>query len=310
MTLEPRFRIEVTDRRAAERSRARVQLGNRFVFSDGAMKGPGRIARLLGRGGDGERRVLPLSDRPVELDGLRFVPLPHTSEPLCALVADRDLYRAEEDTVHLFVALPEVPDGLKLVIEMSGEPFSERALEKKDIASLAEHGVHVEPLSMLLPGEYGAQLAVGDRRIGQKVTFTVASYTLAPLTARLVEHTLERAAGRVRFALAVESYELPYADALRVELLSGATVVDETTIEATSPGRYEGSLAVSGEGALRLRLIGKDDAERTCEVVIPGSRKREREATVVSELGSEKLLALMPEPSALPLRGAYLSDGD
>src|SRR5690606_10012372 len=71
-----------------------------------------------------------------------------------------------------------------------------------------------------------------------------------------------------------------------------------------------GSLAVSGEGALRLRLIGKDDAERTCEVVIPGSRKREREATVVSELGSEKLLALMPEPSALPLRGAYLSDGD
>lgn len=311
MTPDPRFHIEVTDARAAERARAHVKIGTRFVFTDGGQKNPGRLARLLGKsGGEGEKKVFAIADRAVELTGFRVVPDDDLAEPLHALTCDRDLYRAEEDTVNLFVAVPAPPADLKLVVDNAGDVFTERALSPAELPSLKEHGVHIEPLSMLLPGEYSAQLAVGERRIGQAVRFTVAEYTLAPLTGRLLTHSLDRGADRLSFSLAVESYEQPFDRALRVELLSGADVVDEIELEAMEPGRYEGAAQVSGEGALRLRLVGKDDAERTCEVVLPGSRKRERQATVVSELGDEKLLSLMPEPGALSLRGAWLSDGD
>ncbi len=306
------FTASVSDFRKAERTRAHLRVGQRFVFVTGGAKPVGRIARLLGKsaGADGPMRVLPLTDQAVTLEGMSIALKPRAREPLHALVADRDLYRAEEDTVQLFIALPDVPDGLTLVVEQAGQVFSERALDPREIPSLQEHGVHIEPLSMLLPGDYSAQLALEGARIGQPARFTVASYTLAPLTGRLLAHSLDRASDRLTFSLAVESYELPYEGALRIELLAGQAVIDEVSLEALSAGRYEGALKVSGDDALRLRLIGANDPARTCEVVIPGSRRNERETTVVSELGRERLLALMPEPSALSLRGAYLSTGD
>ena len=67
---------------------------------------------------------------------------------------------------------------------------------------------------------------------------------------------------------------------------------------------------MKGEGPFRLRLLSTRDAERIAEVAIPGSRARERDTTVVSELGTEFLFSMMPEPEALPLRGGYLSKGD
>jgi hypothetical protein len=309
----PRFKIELSNARQAERTRKSVKVGSRFVFvADGAAgQSRGRLSRLLGRsGGDGERKVFPLVDRPVVLDGLRVVPPTFDAEPLHALVTDRDLYRAEQDTVNLFVAMPAPPKDLRLVVEYAGEAFTERPLDTGEIESLREHGVHVEPLAMLLPGDYSAQLAIGERRIGRAVTFTVAEYTLAPLSGRLVTHALDRGTESLSFALQVDSYERPFEGDVNVELLSGADVVDQSVLSPVAPGRFEGALGVSGEGALRLRLVAVSDAERSCEVVIPGSRRRERDTTVVNELGLERLVALMPEPGALSLRGAYLSEGD
>ena len=63
-------------------------------------------------------------------------------------------------------------------------------------------------------------------------------------------------------------------------------------------------------GTLRLRLSAVADAARICEVAIPGSRRAERDTTLVSALGREVLLSLMPEAGALATRGAYLTEGD
>jgi HPt (histidine-containing phosphotransfer) domain-containing protein len=77
-----------------------------------------------------------------------------------------------------------------------------------------------------------------------------------------------------------------------------------------TPGQYTGGLPLSGEKSLRLRLIAAEDPEKIAEVVIPGSRKQERQVSVISELGPEFLFAMMPEAQAIPLRGGYLSKGE
>ncbi len=299
------FELDITHWNHAEKIRDKVQLGHYFVFVDDALKvlyKSGKRARLLGH--RPERRVLPVVDQPIALKGVTLKPKKRDVERLGCVVADRDLYRAEEDVVNLFVALPDPPENLKLIVEQNGEPFTERDPELEDC------GVAVETLAALLPGTYSAQLAVDSRRVGMPATFTVAEYTLAPLSARLVSHELQAKGKKLTFELTVESYQVPFDGELRVALVEDGREKQHVTLRAESPGRYIGRLPMLGKGALRLRLTATDDAQRTAEVALPGSRAAEREDTVVSELGREIAFSLMPRAGAIPLRGGYLSAGD
>jgi hypothetical protein len=306
-----RYQVEVTDYQAAARTKDHVKVGRYFVYvddeqamADTERKRGGRLARLLvNKKPAGSRRVVPLVDQPVELAGVTLTPEPVKVDPAGCVVTDRDLYRAEQDTVHLFVAAPAPPEGLQLSVEHNNQPFTTLELE-------LEQGVCIETLSMLLPGSYTAQLSVGDRRLGAPARFTVAEYTLAPLSGRLTSHQLERAPDRLGFELAVESYQVPFDGKLRVILVDRAVEVKRTTLKPRAPGVYKGVLPIQGEGPFRLRLVSADDAERVAEVAIPGSRAAERQASVVSELGRERLFSMMPEHGAVPLRGGYLSEGD
>ena len=51
-------------------------------------------------------QVLPLVEQPIELEGVTITPELRTIEPIGCIVSDRDLYRAEQDTVHLFITFP------------------------------------------------------------------------------------------------------------------------------------------------------------------------------------------------------------
>lgn len=307
--------VQITNSLQAQRLRGAVRLGHYFAFIDDeralvsvqgrAPSGRGRLSRLLVQPEPARSlgRVRPLIDQPLELPGVRIVPRARSIDPVACVVADRDLYRAEEDSVRLFLAMPRPADDVGLVVTCNGEPFTERAV------SLAD-GMTIETLSALLPGRYGARLTCRGRPIGQPVEFTVAAYTLAPLSGRLLAHELDRAAGALSFALDVESYQVPFAGALQVALVDAGREVARQTLRPASPGRYRGGVALRGDGPFRLRLQAAGDAERVAEVVIPGSRSHERALTVVSELGQEMLFSLMPEPGALPARGGYLSAGD
>lgn len=311
---QPSFSIDVHDHAQASQARAGTAVGQRFAFLSGErqVRPVGRLARLmgLGRGSDATRRVIPLLSEPVSLPGMSLTPEPLDLQPLFALITDRDLYRAEQDTVNVFLAMPAPSAGMRLIVENAGQIFSERPLELEQLDVLREHGLHLEPLAMLLPGDYSVQLAIGNQRLGRPATFTVAEYTLAPLSGRLRAHSLDRTSQQLSFSLEVDSYQQPYDRALRVELIEAGVALASVELQPVARGRYEGQLPVSGEGLLRLRLSACDDAERVCEVVVPGSRRSERDTTVLSALGTERLISLMPEPGALPLRGAWLSDGD
>jgi len=299
------FQIKINDDKRASQLKDKVQIGHYFVFvKDKKTNSEGRFKRLLlGKESINQVFVFPLVDEPIELDGVTITPQPRPIEPMGCLVCDRDLYRAEQDTVNLFIAFPKPPKDLQLNIDCNGIFFTKRKV-------LLNNGVSIERLSMLLPGQYTAQLSIAEKYIGIPVSFTVAEYTLAPLSARLLGHRLRREVEQLWFELAVESYQKPFADELFISLIDNGQEVAQIGLLPQSPGYYAGEVKIQGEGPFRLRLIAANDAERIAEVAIPGSRKVERQVTIISELGQEKCFAMMPEANALPLRGGYVTDGE
>ncbi len=296
-------RVEVTNYDLAARIAERVVLGHHFAFLKGnAARESRRLERLLGS--DGGWRVVPLLDEPIELSGVTLHPQPRGVEPLACLVCDRDLYRAEDDVVHLFAAFAEPPQAsVRLVVEHNGAALTERELELVD-------GLAIETLAALLPGSYEAQLELDGRRLGRPVVFTVAEYTLAPLSARLAAHHVEgKRKKHLVFALEVESYQVPFSGKLVVTLVDGVRERGKQRLAAQSPGRYCGRLPLAGAGPFRLRLQSCDDAERVAEVALPGSRREERERTRINELGREAFFALLGEAEALAVRGGFLTHG-
>lgn len=295
------FEITINDHDRAWKIKNNIQIGHHFVFIKQSRNLKGRLQQLFIQK-DIENSVLALVKKPLQLDGVTITPKHSSIEPIGCLVADRDLYRTEQDTVHLFIAFPNPPKHLGLLVNYNGAFFSERQLE-------LSNGVGIESFAMLLPGRYEAQLSIEGKSIGTAVSFTVADYTLAPLSARLISHRLKRESNQLWFELAVESYQKPFADELIVILVEYWEVVAEFGLVALSPGRYAGGVKIEGKGPFRLRLVAADDPELVAEVVIHGSRKAEREFTVISELGREKCFSMMPEANALPLRGGYLTEG-
>ncbi len=301
-------RIHIKDYGLVQQTKRHVTLGHYFVFVDHpkALKGRHdrgtRGQRLLLDNREDTHKVLPLVEQTVELAGVDIKPAQRTLAPIACLVADRDLYRAEQDTVHLFVAAPKPPAGLRLLVEYNGQLLVERTPELED-------GVGIEALSGLLPGTYTARLLAEECEISAAVSFTVAEYTLPPLASRLLSHQFDRTCAELGFELSVESYQVPLEETLQVALVDQGRELSRIRLEPTAPGRYCARLPVSGDGPFRLRLSAVGDAERITEVAIPGSRTEERELTIVSELGREMLFSLLPEPGTLPIRGGYLTAG-
>jgi len=298
------FKISVNNHQRALQIKDNVQIGHYFVFvkQDARSSGRGRRLRLIIEKKI-ENKVLALVDKPVQLDGVTITPEPRSVEPIGCVVTDRDLYRAEQDTVHLFIAFPSPPKHLRLAIDCNGEFFSDRPVELTE-------SVGMETLAMLMPGVYTAQLSIGDRRIGTPVSFRVAEYSLPPLSARLISYKLKREIDQLWFEVAVESYQSPFNNELIVALVEKGKKIEHVGLLPLSPGRFAAGINIQGEGPFSLRLMAAKDTERVAEVAIPSSRAVEREVTVVSELGKELLFSMMPEANALPLRGGYLSEGD
>jgi len=283
-----------------------VKIGHYFVFVEDrslSRHKEGVVARLGRLLVKTSNKVFPLTDKPVSLEGMTIKPEPRSVEPVSCLVADRDLYQAGQDSVNLFIAFPSSPESLHLIIECNGEFFAKRKV------ALTED-IGIESFAMLLPGIYSAHLETEGRRIGTEVRFTVAEYRLAPLSARIISHSLSRESDDLFFILSVDSYQMPFKKELVVSLVEKSREISRIRIRAISPGRYEGSIGISGQGPFRLRLTAANDPDRVAEVVIPGSRKTEREITVINELGTEMHFSMMPEAGALPIRGGYLTEGD
>lgn len=300
------YRITIHDRKLAEQTKNFVKIGHYFVFAEERdtrghkQKISGRLARLLIQKAD---KVFPLTDRPVALEGLTVTPVPRTAGHIGCMVSDRDIYRAGQDNIRLFIACLSPCRTLNLTVEMQGQFFAARSAELTD-------GVGMETLCGLLPGDYSARIDMNGCPVGNSVFFTVAEDKAAALRVSLINYRLNRAAGNLSFALKTESYRMPFGGQLIVTVTEKGQILGETIVRPVSPGYYEGKIGIRGQGPFRLRLTAADDPERAADIAVPSARKTDKEISVINELGTEMQFSVMPEPDALPIRGGWLTRGD
>ncbi len=82
-----------------------MTLGQHFAFIDESkVPKSGREQRLVAEPAK-SHRVLPLVGGPIELPECVLTPKSRRFAPVGTIVADRDLYRAEQDIVYLFIAV-------------------------------------------------------------------------------------------------------------------------------------------------------------------------------------------------------------
>ncbi len=298
------FKITINDQKAALRIKDDVQIGHYFVFFKHKRgTSADRLKRLLVNKYY-KTSVLPLVNQPVKLDGVTITPESRQIDPIGCIVSDANLYRAEQDVVRLFIAIPKPPDELQLVINCNGTFFTKRAVKLYD-------GVGIETLLKLPLGDYEAQLYTSGQAICLPVSFRVAESTPPLLSAKFINHKFDEETGIFLFQLAVESYQIPFEGELIGTLLEEGLEIADSKLKLLSPGRYAGHFSMSSEGSFRLQLMVVNDNERVTEIAIPSNQIEESQATVISELGPEMLFSMAAnQPNALPLRGGYLTEGD
>jgi hypothetical protein len=128
MNSSNKLHVTVLDPALAQEAGDQLELGHYFVFVR-----DGRLSRERGRRGrlqahrQSSRAVLAALTTPVEVAGLRITPPERALGPAVCLVADRDVYRAEQDTVRLFVVAPLIADYARLLYGQAVLAASSRA---------------------------------------------------------------------------------------------------------------------------------------------------------------------------------------
>jgi hypothetical protein len=133
----------------------------------------------------------------------------------------------------------------------------------------------------------------------------VAEYHLSPLNAELLEQELSKQT--LRYTLAITAFGQPYSGTVEVELTEqGHRVGTRKKIHCSAEGHCQGTVGLTGTGPYALNVIA---GERTATVSLKGSEQQQRETLLVSQLGEERELSLLPLPQANMCRGMFITRG-
>jgi hypothetical protein len=214
---------------------------------------------------------------------------------LAALTSDKQLYRANHDTVRLLIVAPLRPKAqIRLKLFLNGNPYAEHPL------TLDEYGLCLWSLRDLPEGEYRAML---DGIIANTCHFEVAEYRLTALNAELSEQQLS--GQTLSYTLTVTAFGQPYSGTVEIELQErGRRVGQRTKVVCDRNGLCRGRVTLTGAGPYTLNVIA---GERTATVALKGSERQRRETLTISELGQLQEMSLLPLPTAEVCRGLYVA---
>src|SRR5260221_3593270 len=236
----------------------------------------------------------------IALPGVNISPTPLPRPKLVSLTADKALYRANRDTVQLLIASPQQPGAdLELRLHLSGNPYAHYTV------TVDEYGLCLWSMQGLPEGEYEARLEGNE---AEACRFEVAEYRLAPLNAELIEEHLS--GETLHYALAVTVFGQPYVGPVEVELQErGQRIGTREKLACNPDGVCRGVAKLSGAGPYTLNIFA---GERTATVALKGSEQVRRETLVISELGEERDLSLLPFPPSRQsnaCRGMFIARG-
>ena len=295
-------RVTLDGWRLAQRVGKLVMVGKRFAFFqpgwiEEAARGidqlgfsPATVDEFKQRGA-----IVFLGEQDVTLPGATIAGSSFTCPDLVSLTSDKALYRAGKDTVRLLIASPQRPNQeLKLTLRLSGNHYASYPI------TLDQYGLCLRSIAGLPEGEYEAVL---DGTEAGPSRFEVAEYRLAPLTADLVEQTLEGTS--FAYTLLLRAFGQPYTGAVEIELQErGQRVGKRQPLTTDAQGRCSGKVELTGAGPYTLNVIA---GERTATVALKGSEQERRETLTISELGKVQELSLLPLPGAEVCRGLHVA---
>jgi hypothetical protein len=227
--------------------------------------------------------------------GIDAKPLPRPA--LISFTCDKSLYRVRRDTVRLLIASPQTPQAeLTLALSLHGNSFATYQVK------LDQYGLALQGISDLPEGEYRAELLNTE---ADPCHFEVAEYQLSPLNAELVSQELSNQT--LRYTLSVTAFGQPYSGTVEVELTEKGRRVDtRKKVHCNAEGYCQGTVSLTGTGPYALNVIA---GERSATVSLKGSEQQRRETLLVSELGEERELSLLPLPQANMCRGMFITRG-
>jgi hypothetical protein len=296
-------RVTLRDEGLAQKLGDLVLVGKRFAFikpgwMEQAFPGMDQWGFSQAAVGKTSKRsaIVFLGDKEVTLPGATVAGQPFAKPDLVSLTSDKALYRVGKDTVRLLIASPQRPKAdLKLTLRLSGNHYASYNV------TLDEYGLCLRALAGLPEGEYEATLE------GTEVSatrFEVAEYRLAPLTADLVQRTMEGTA--LSFTLLLRAFGQPFTGDVEIELQErGQRVGKRQQLKTDAEGRCSGKVELTGAGPYTLNVIA---GERTATVALKGSEQERREAITISELGKVQELSLLPLPGSEVCRGLYIAE--
>lgn len=294
--------VSVSDVALAEQLGDAALVGDWFVFVKANWLARSGMEGLLAASGFEKAQARPaifFRGEEVALPGAKVAAKELPRPQLAVLTSDKMLYRANRDTVRLLLADPQHPGvSMQLRLRLSGNPYADYPV------TLDEYGLCLWSMQGLPEGEYVAIMTVGESE-SAPCRFEVAEYRLAPLNAELTGQQLN--GDILRYTLSVTTFGQPYSGALEVELQErGQRVGKREKLNCNREGVCRGSVKLTGRGPYTLNLFA---GERTATVALKGSEQERRETLVISELGEERLLSLLPLPQSNSCRGMYITRG-
>lgn len=276
-----------------------VLLGEWFVFIKPTWMQQAGLMQLLALSGvtqpDLKPAILFRGNKKIQLPGVEIAPTPFPQPALASLTCDKQLYRANRDTIRLLIAAPLKPNAtLRLKLQLSGNAYADYPL------TLDAYGLCLWPMRDLPEGEYAATLDGLDADVCR---FEVAEYRLAALNAELAEQQL--IGDILGYTLSITAFGQPYQDDVEIELQErGQRVGQRERLHCQPDGTCRGSVKFTGSGPYTLNVIA---GERTATIALKGSEQQRRETLIISALGNTQELSLLPLPQADECRGMYVA---
>lgn len=294
--------VSVSDGALAEQLGDAALVGDWFVFVKASWLVRSGMAGLLAASGVEKIQVKPaifFRGEEMTLPGAKIAAKKLPRPSLVSLTSDKMLYRANRDTVHLLLAdLQHANESVRLRLRLSGNPYADYPV------TLDEYGLCLWSMQGLPEGEYEAVMVAGESEAAP-CRFEVAEYRLAPLNAELSEQQLN--GDVLRYTLSVTAFGQPYSGPVEVELQErGQRVGRREKLNCNREGICRGAVKLTGQGPYTLNLFA---GERTATVALKGSEQERRETLVISELGEQRLLSLLPLPQSNECRGMYITRG-
>jgi hypothetical protein len=279
-----------------------IYVGRAFAFvTEKALTSPslGWVASILG-GVLPSAVIVPLP--PGASTALPGVMVSGPSLPpltLAAVTSDKSVYREGKDVVHLCaVHAPSAGRKATLLVRCQGDVYARHqvALDARGLAHVVLRDLPV--------GDYEASWD-GAPAEAPACTFTVATYRLAPLVARLTSRTMRGAT--LDFSLALSSFGASVDGEISLELHDNGRRIDRARVQAVD-GVASGSFDLKGDGPHVIVVAVAADPSKTATVPIIGSRAAERSETPFSKLGTEWYGSLLPTEGARDIRGIFLRE--